>query len=165
MYYCIRILAQRMLITEIAEEQVQIMTGLIARRSIFIKAHPGRVWNALTDPELIRQYLFGTEAISDWKVDSPLRYRGVREGRSYEDKGVVLRAEPGKLLETTYWSTMSGLPDVPKNYKKVTYRLKPERGGTLATVTQDNNLTEEEKAHSEGNWKIVLEGLRKVVEG
>jgi uncharacterized protein YndB with AHSA1/START domain len=140
------------------------MKGLVARQSIFIRAHPGIVWRALTDPDMIRQYLFGTEAISDWKVDSPIRYRGVWEGRSYEDKGVVLRAEPGKLLETTYWSSMSGLPDLPGNYKKVTYRLRPEKDGTLLTVTQDNNATEEEKAHSEGNWKMVLEGLKKVVE-
>ena len=141
------------------------MTGLVARQSVFIRAHPGIVWQALTDPELIRQYLFGTEAVSDWKVDSPIRYRGVWEGKSYEDKGVVLRAEPGKLLETTYWSSMSGLPDVPKNYKKVTYRLRPEKGGTLLTVIQDNNTSEEERAHAEGNWRLVLEGLKKVVEG
>jgi len=141
------------------------MTGLVARQSIFIRAHPGIVWKALTDPDMIRQYLFGTEAISDWRVDSPIRYRGVWEGRSYEDKGVVLRSEPGKLLETTYWSSMSGLPDKPENYRKVRYELIPERGGTRLTLTQDNNATEEEKEHAEGNWKIVLEGLKKVVEG
>jgi uncharacterized protein YndB with AHSA1/START domain len=140
------------------------MTGLVARQSVFIRAHPGIVWKALTDPELIRQYLFGTEATSDWRVDSPIRYRGVWEGRSYEDKGVVLRAEPGKLLETSYWSSMSGLPDVPKNYKKVRYELTPEKGGTRLPLTQDNNATEDEREHSEGNWKMVLEGLKKVVE-
>ena len=78
------------------------MKGIIARQSIVILAPPARVWKALTDPDLIRQYLFGTEAISDWKAGSPIRYRGVWEGKSYEDKGVVLRAEPGKMLETTY---------------------------------------------------------------
>jgi len=53
------------------------MIGLIARQSVFIKAPPERVWRALTDPEMIRQYLFGTDAESDWKVGSPIRYRGV----------------------------------------------------------------------------------------
>ena len=141
------------------------MTGLIARQSIFIRAYPGIVWKALTDPDMIRQYLFGTEAISDWRVDSPIRYRGVWQGKTYEDKGTVLRAVPGKLLESTYWSSMSGLPDRPENYKKVRYELTPEKGGTRLTLTQDNNATEEERMHSEGNWKIVLEGLKKVVEG
>jgi len=141
------------------------MTGLVARQSVFIRATPGQVWKALTDPDLIRQYLFGTEAISDWNTGSPIRYRGTYEGKSYEDKGQVIRSEPGKVLETTYWSSMSGLADRPENYKVVTYDLIPEKDGTLVTVTQDNNLTEEERVHSEGNWKLVLEGIKKLLEG
>jgi uncharacterized protein YndB with AHSA1/START domain len=139
-------------------------TGLVARHSVLIKAPLEKVWKALTDPDLIRQYLFGTEAISDWNKGSPVRYRGVWQGRSYEDKGMVLRAVPGKLLETTFWSSLSGLADAPENYKKVTYELTPQDGGTVLTVTQDNNATEEERSHSEKNWRTVLEGLKRVVE-
>jgi len=141
------------------------MKGLVARQSVLIRATPERVWKALTDPTMIRQYLFGTEAISDWKIGSPIRYQGIYEGRSYEDKGVVIRSEPGVVLETTYWSSMSGLPDIPGNYKMVRYELKPEEGGpTLLTVTQDNNATEDERTHSEGNWKMVLEKLKDLLE-
>jgi hypothetical protein len=32
------------------------------------------------------------------------------------------------------------------------------------TLTQDNNATEEAKAHSEENWKRMLEGLKHYVE-
>jgi uncharacterized protein YndB with AHSA1/START domain len=140
------------------------MTGLIAKQSVFIRAPPDRVWKGLTDPEMIRQYLFGTETITDWNTGSPIRYRCTREGRSYEDTGVVLRAEPGKVLETTYWSCMSGLPDKPEHYKIVRYDLIPVEDGTLVTVTQDNNLTEEERIHSEGNWKLVLGELKRILE-
>ena len=60
---------------------------------------------------------------------------------------------------------MSGLPDIPGNYKLVRYELTPEKGGgTLLTVTQDNNTTEEEKAHAEGNWRMVLAKLRALLE-
>jgi uncharacterized protein YndB with AHSA1/START domain len=138
--------------------------GLVARQSIIIHAPPARVWKALTDPGIIKEYLFGTQVSTDWKAGNPIRYRGVWEGKSYEDRGVVLRVVPGRLLETTYWSSLAGLPDVPENYKTVTYELTPERGGTRLTLTQDNNATDEEKAHSEGNWKMVLEGLKKIVE-
>jgi uncharacterized protein YndB with AHSA1/START domain len=141
------------------------MTGLVASRSVFIRAPAPRVWQALTDPEEIRRYLFGTEVESDWKEGSPIRYRGVWQGRAYEDKGTVLRIVPERVLETSYWSSMSALPDKPENYKKVTYELVPGHGGTRLTLTQDNNATEDERAHAAGNWKMVLEKLKEIVEG
>ena len=138
--------------------------GLIAKAEVVIKASPARVWEALTKPELIKQYLFGTEAVSDWKVGSPITYRGEWQGKAYEDKGRVLRAEPGKLLASTYWSSMSGLPDSPENYNTVTYELTPAEGGTKVMVTQDNNPTEESRVHSEKNWALVLQGLKRLLE-
>jgi uncharacterized protein YndB with AHSA1/START domain len=141
------------------------MSGLIAQYSVFIRAPPGRVWKALTDREMIRQYLFGTEAESDWKEGSSIRYRGVWQGRTYEDKGEVLRVVPGRLLQTSSWSGMSGLADVPENSKKVMYELEVEAGGTRLTVTQDGNRTEEDRVHSEQNWKLVLGTLKNIREG
>jgi len=44
--------------------------GFAARKSITINAPAAKVWDALINPELIKQYLFGTEAISDWEVGS-----------------------------------------------------------------------------------------------
>jgi uncharacterized protein YndB with AHSA1/START domain len=137
---------------------------LIARQSVIIDAPAAKVWEALTNPEMIREYLFGTEASSDWKVGSQITYKGVWQGKSYEDRGTVLKVVPERLLETTYWSGMSGVPDTPENRKKVTYELLPKDAQTTITVTQDNNATEEEKSHSEQNWKIVLDGLKRLVE-
>ena len=121
------------------------MKGIVARQSIVIQAPPVRVWKALTDPDMIREYLFGTQVSSDWKAGSPIRYRGMWEGRTYEDKGTVIQAVPERLLDTTFWSSLSGVPDTPENYKRVIYQLEPEAGGTRLTVTQDNNATEEER--------------------
>ena len=140
------------------------MKGLVARQSVVIHAPPERVWKALTDPDMIKEYLFGTQVSSDWKAGSPIRYRGVWEGRAYEDKGTVLRIASERLLETTFWSSLSGVPDTPENYKQVTYELMPEAGGTRLTVIQDNNATEEERDHSEQNWKRVLEKLKDLLE-
>jgi hypothetical protein len=33
------------------------------------------------------------------------------------------------------------------------------------TITQDNNSTEEEKKHSEQNWKTIPDGMKKLREG
>jgi uncharacterized protein YndB with AHSA1/START domain len=138
--------------------------NLIAKAEIIINAPIEKVWYALTNPELIKQYLFGTETVTDWKVGSPILWKGVWQGKVYEDKGKILRFVPQKLLETTYWSSMSGLPDTPLNYKKVTYEITEEFGNTKLTLTQDNNNTQEEKNHSEQNWTMVLEEMKKLLE-
>ncbi len=137
----------------------------VVKVSIIINASPAKVWEALTKPEMIKQYLFGTEVISDWKVGSSITYKGEWQGKSYQDKGTILKLVPEELFESTYWSSMTSIPDLPENYKKVTYELTPEDGRTKLTLTQDNNATEEEKNHSEQNWKMVLDGLKKILEG
>ena len=137
----------------------------IAKATITINAPTSKVWDALTKSHLIKQYLFGTEVTTDWKVGSPITYKGIWEGKAYEDKGRVLQIEPGKLLVSTFWSFLSGLPDTPENYKTVRYELAPEGALTRLTVTQDNNATLEEASHSSENWKIVLEGIKTLLEG
>ncbi len=136
----------------------------VATASVAIKAGNARVWDALTNPQLIREYLFGTEASSDWKAGSPITYRGVWQGKSYEDKGRILEVVPNRLLKTTYWSALSGLEDRPESYNTVTYELSEEDGQTRLTVSQDNNSTREEAEHSENNWKTVLQSLKELLE-
>lgn len=138
--------------------------GITSNATRVINAAPGAVWKAITDPAMIKQYLFGTDVTTDWKVGSPITYKGVWQGKAYEDKGKILTVIPEKVLESTYWSSMSGLADSPENYKRVRYALEPEDGGTKITITQDNNATEEEKNHTEQNWNIVLDGLKKLLE-
>ena len=98
-------------------------------------------------------------------MGSPITYEGIWEGKAYRDKGVILQVEPRKLLVATYWSAMSGLPDVPENYQTVRYELAAEDGGTRLTIVQDNNSTQEDANHSAENWTMVLGGLKKIVEG
>ena len=130
-----------------------------------IKASPSKVWEALTSPALIKQYLFGTDVETDWKVGSPIVYRGQWQGKTYEDKGVILALEPEKLLKSTYWSSMAGKPDAPENYQTVTYTLEPHGEETTLTLTQENAASAEDRDHSAQNWKMVLEGMKKLLEG
>ena len=135
-----------------------------ATARITIKVSAEKVWDALTNPKIIKQYLFGTEVSSDWKVGSSITYKGVWEGKPYEDKGKILELVPNKLLRSTYWSSFSGLADKPENYNTVTYTLSKADGGTELTVTQDNIQTKEAADHSEGNWASVLQTMKKLLE-
>ena len=137
----------------------------IAKATTTINAPASKVWDALTKPEQIKQYMFGTQVSTDWRVGSPITYRGEWKGKKYEDKGKVLQVEPHKRLVSTFWSSLAGLPDSPENYKTVDYELAPEGDRTKLTVTQDNNASQEEVQEAEQNWRTVLDGIKKLVEG
>ncbi len=139
--------------------------NLIATKSIVLKATPRRVWEALTDPVQVKQIMWGADVVSDWKQGGPLIYRGIWEGKPYEDKGTILEIDPPRLLRTTYYSAMSGKPDVSENYAEVTYALSPEGGGTKLTVTQGNVEDEAGKARSEGNWGTAFDAIKTLIEG
>ena len=136
----------------------------VARATITVKAPASRVWDALTKPELIKQYLFGTQVTTDWAVGSPITYKGIWNGKAYEDKGKVLQVEPGKLLVSTFWSSLAGKPDVPENYQTVRYELSSEGDATRLTIVQDNNASQDEADHSAQNWKTVLDGMKQILE-
>lgn len=139
-------------------------SNITGRAGITINAPASKVWEALTSPEIIKQYFFGTDAVSDWKVGSPLIFKGEWQGKKYEDKGTILDSVPDKLFKYNYWSSMSGIEDKPENYVIVTYELSESNNATTLTITQENIPDEKTKEHSEQNWRKVLEDLKKLLE-
>ena len=136
----------------------------IVKFSIEIKAPTKKVWEALTNPDVIKKYFFGTHVDTTWKVGSPIFWRGSWQGKAYEDKGTILDLNPEKQLACTYWGSFSGVADVPENYKTLIYDLEKKGDRTILTLTQDNNADEEAAKHSEGNWKTIFEGMKKLLE-
>ena len=141
------------------------MQDFIARSSIVIGASRDKVWNALVDPAALKQFFFGADVRSDWREGSPITWSGVWEGKPYQDKGVVLKAVRDDALQYTHFSPLSGQPDRPENYHTITIALSDRGRKTLVELSQDNNPTEDAQLHSEQNWKMVLSGLKKFVEG
>ena len=137
---------------------------LIAKAQITISAPIANVWDALVNPEMIKQYMFGTNAVSDWKEGSPIVWKGEWEGKLYEDKGVILQLKPERVLQYSHFSPLSGQSDVPEHYHTVTIELSPKGTGTILMLSQDNNSTEEDREHSEKNWGMMLTGLKKFLE-
>lgn len=123
-----------------------------------------KVWDALTNPDMIRQYLFGTQVDTGWQVGGPITWRGVWEGKPYEDKGTILDLIPNRLLRTTYFSSLSGLEDRPENYLTVTYTLAETDGETIVTITTEDNNSQESADQASANWAMVLQSLKELLE-
>jgi uncharacterized protein YndB with AHSA1/START domain len=138
--------------------------NLVALASIKINAPAARVWAALVDPQAIKQYMFGTKVVTEWREGTPIVWKGEWQGRQYEDKGIILKFEPETRLQYSHFSPLSGASDLPENYHIVTVELLPEGERTRVTLAQDNNATVEEQEHSKQNWNMMLADLKKYLE-
>lgn len=141
------------------------MADYVATAEIEISASPAQVWAALTDPKLIKRYMFGSEVETDWQQGSSIVWKGEYEGKAYEDKGEIVEIETERRLKVTHFSPLSGQEDVPDNYHTLVYDLRRNGDKTHISLSQDKNATEGEAERAKGNWEMMLGALRAVVEG
>lgn len=138
---------------------------LIVSQSVTINANKQRIWEALTNPEIIKEYLFGTETITDWKPGSEIIFQGEYEGHKYKDKGVILENIPFEKLSYSYWSSFSGLEEHPDNFSVVTYHIQAIDDNTsIFTWTQKGYANEERYNHSLEGMVEFLEDIKKIIE-
>jgi len=135
-----------------------------------VNAPPSAVWKALTNASSLKQFFFGSDIVTDWRIGSPIRFRGDWKGKPYEDKGMIQSFDVDHRLAFTHWSPLSKLEDKPENYHLVSFDLRPFNSGTEVVLTQINQsdnepLTPEMRQEYDKNWSMLLEGLKKTVEG
>ena len=148
------------------------MGQLKVENTIRIQASIEKVWDALTNPEQTRRYMFGCETVSDWKPGSSLLWRGSYEGQEMVFvKGFIKQIQPYSLLQYTVIDPNASFPDIPENHLNVTYRLATENGHTVLTVIQDGfeGAAEGEKRYTEvynngEGWNPILVDIKKLLE-
>jgi uncharacterized protein YndB with AHSA1/START domain len=141
------------------------MAGITATAEVDIAAPAQRVWTALTDPDQIEKYMFGSRVESNWQVGSPITWAGDYESKPYEDRGEILEVDPEHRLVLTHFSPLSGQDDTPENYHTLTYELAASGAQTHLSISQDGNGSADEATHARENWQQVLGGLKTVAEG
>jgi len=138
----------------------------IVQKTIDIHAPATRVWSILTEPAWIQQWMTDDEMniSSDWKPGSPIIIRGNLHGIPYENKGIILQWEPGRLFRHTHWSSLSQQPDLPENYATTTFILTPAAGSTTLSFTQVNVQPEVAWRHVNYYWGVALALIKKLSE-
>lgn len=147
-----------------AQRYNSLMENHIATATTTISAPIRKVWNALVDPQVIKQYMFGTDVVSDWKEGDAIVWKGEWQGKPYEDRGVIKKIEPEHLIQYTHFSPLEGKPDVPENNHTITIELSSQGDQTAVTLSQDNNATAAAQEHSEKMWQMMLDSMKKVLE-
>jgi uncharacterized protein YndB with AHSA1/START domain len=142
---------------------------LVLRKTLRLNANMARVWEALTNPELTKRYMYGCEVDSDWKVGSPILWKGIAEGKEVVYvKGNIVKIVPGKLLQFTTFDPNAGYEDIPANYITLTQELSEENGQTVLSITQGDyaGVVNGEKRYNDtiAGWDMASKGLKEVVE-
>lgn len=142
-------------------------TQMIIKEEVLFKSKIEQVWDLLINPEMTKQYMFGCEVISDWKVGSPVHWKGKTEdGKEViYVKGEVLEYEEGIKLSSNTFDPTSGMKDIPENYVNLTYELKQVPEGTFLRITQGDfaNAEDGKKRYEESKngWKEIVIPLMK----
>ena len=140
------------------------MTDHVAHAETEISASPQQVWDAMTDPEAISRFMFGSKVEADWEEGSPITWSGEYDGRPFQDKGEILEVVENQRLRMTHFSPLSGEDDVPENHHTLDYRLEDRGASTRLTLDQDGNDSAEQAEQFAGNWQMMLDQLKKYVE-
>ncbi|MBM9591224.1 SRPBCC domain-containing protein [Leptospira sp. 201903075] len=129
-----------------------------------IQSNSKSVWEILTKPQYIKEYLYGTEAISEWKEGSSLLFKGVWEGTPYEEKGIILSFQPPHTFKYTYFSAFFGLPDLSENYSIIENKLTEADGIVTIHLNQTGFTAEDKLKHSEESWNHCLDIIKSIAE-
>jgi uncharacterized protein YndB with AHSA1/START domain len=141
------------------------MNKFVVQKSIDIKAKPGEVWDALTNPDKTEKYFFNCAVYSDWQVGSPIQFKGkLLLVKKIEMNGTILEIMPGKLLK---YNLKNEQGDGHSTISTVTDKLHYSNGITTLSITDDvgeGEGAEERFEKSEKGWDKVLKGIKDLVE-
>jgi len=132
---------------------------------IRIQASARKVWDALTDPALVKQWQFGSDLLTDWREGSEIRFRNEWEGNVYEQWGSVMEVVQDRLIKYSLFAPRPGLEDKPENYFIMSYILQEAEEGILLSIQQEDNRpgADSRQEHQDGE-SSVLSALKSVAE-
>lgn len=130
-----------------------------------ILAPAGKVWRALTVPELVKQWQYGSDLQTTWEPGTSIVFRNEWNGQVFEQKGTVIEFMPPSRLKYSLFFPRPGVQDIPENYFFMTYELTESGGLTSLLFRQEDPRPAQPDASSGGDdGPDVLSDLKKLVE-
>jgi len=140
---------------------------LVVEKSVEISTSTDQVWRALTEPEMIAKWMADAQVKSKWEPGSDITFTGTMPNFNlkYRDRGTVIAAQQGKILQYSHWSQMTRLPDTPENRTIFTFLLdRVDENKTRLTMRHENFSSETEYKHSNFFWGVALYMLKNLLE-
>jgi len=152
------------------------MTHAVVFETIEIAADADAVWNAIIDRDKGRIWR-SADYETDWTEGAPITITAQIGPKRYRDTGRVLRVERPLVLVYEFLPRVSGLPDLPQNYSRVTLKTATTGSGTRLSVEhtvppspirRGKNFEigpESGEKHVAFYWRSTLPLLRDLIEG
>lgn len=125
---------------------------------VYIAATPERVWQALTDSDLTKQYYYGNTVESDWTPGSPLVYRNPDGSEAISCE--IIEADPPRRLVHSFF-----FPGTDESPSRCTWTIEPRGAASLLKLVHDEfdgeTATYRSVAHG---WVPILSGLKTLLE-
>lgn len=132
--------------------------------TIYLNAPIEKVWSALTQPELVKQWQYGSDLITDWKVGNEIRFRNEWENQVFEQWGTVLEIIPNQKIKYSLFFPRPELEDKPENYFIMNYVLSEEDQKVKLEIIQEDNRFGAVQEKPQGDENPILQALKALIE-
>ncbi|WP_028776232.1 SRPBCC domain-containing protein [Shimazuella kribbensis] len=134
---------------------------------IYIDGTLEQVWNALVDPEYVKQMYFGSVIESTFKVGDTLAYvgPGADGDQTIHVYGKILAFKPNSLLSFTHFTGKVYNPDTENFESRITYSLD-QAGEVVKLTLVHDQWTDNDPSYlgSQKYWPIGLSMMKTLIE-
>jgi uncharacterized protein YndB with AHSA1/START domain len=128
----------------------------------YIRTTPEKLWSALTDPEFMKQYWFGTHCESEWTPGSS--WKMVHPEGTITDAGEIVEAEPPRRL-VIRWQNQFKPELKAEGESRCTMEIEPS--GTAVKLSITHTIEREPSkfiAAVSGGWPKIISNLKSLLE-
>lgn len=129
----------------------------------YISTTPEKLWAALADGEMTKQYWCWHRNVSDWKAGSVWKHQDYDDAGKVDIVGKVVESTPPRRLVLT-WAAPADAKNEAK-HSRVTFEIEPFRGAVRLTVTHAELEPGSEMLDGiTKGWPGVLSSLKTLLE-
>ncbi|RYY90802.1 MAG: ATPase [Chitinophagaceae bacterium] len=136
----------------------------INKSLVRIEAPIERVWECVSNADLVREWQYGSNLDTSWEPGTGIRFSTPWEGKTFEQWGTVEAYNAPNFLAYRLFAPRPGLEDKPENYFRMEYRLQELDGTTELEISQVDERPGAEQEKPQGEENPMLQALKKLAE-